>query len=736
MASHRELNKLTTNMNTIPSNGRPSRNSQGIHNMFLHPIEYTASQSDQQHTPVNTPLPRNVLTSNNPKWDSTLADTPSSQRQVESFTPCVRQNVRFVDSSGKPLQPGTVIIGNKILFVVSNNGKIYNFTGGSFKQLYVTDPSEYKFLVSLANSPSTFSSIINSVISLLPSFGSKQTNDNIANEKQIQTVIETSNTEAFNNNDNVILNVSTDTIADVDVSEFTDISTDAVHHEHHDNMPQHENLFQDSIRNEMLTHYNRIVIGSFKEFSQSININNLAEVLHVLKELNFVVANRAPELALYYNMPLEPWQITAEEVPNLVRAHLNHTTAYNMEHSVRGRPRSRGNQHHWYSRQLSLLPRYNQHSERSETCFHLNRNYSYTHHHVISQHNSPHTFRNTPNTVNNLANPVTAQSPNTSNIIESLQSQIIGLQTQALQQSTLNSIKIFDGNNKSKFTLWMQSVANAAKLCNVDTLTIALSKLQGPPLKSACFLELKEVSSGKQLNWHSLKKHLTTNYLEIPYDTHAINAYNNLHQGSDESTSAYLHRAQDILEHIHNTSNMTSIPAIGTNHAKILTGLRDSRLCNKLAESKAKKWTTMCQVLQDVADMVVDFRRSCGYSLPTFEAQYVSPTNSSSSYRSNKPATRNIQQLSNWQEKPKCWFVRQTLQKGLSNSPQTKFPPKYKSTKDKQHNLIKVYHTKFQDRRQINELYTPVSAPAKNSTISFQNSRTSCWKTRMTPQHD
>ena len=35
---------------------------------------------------------------------------------------------------------------------------------------------------------------------------------------------------------------------------------------------------------------------------------------------------------------------------------------------------------------------------------------------------------------------------------------------------------------------------------------------------------------------------------------------------------------------------MSSSTAIGTNHAKILTGLKDSRLHNKLAESKAKKW--------------------------------------------------------------------------------------------------------------------------------------------------
>ena len=139
---------------------------------------------------------------------------------------------------------------------------------------------------------------------------------------------------------------------------------------------------------------------------------------------------------------------------------------------------------------------------------------------------------------------------------------------------------------------------------------------------------------------------------------HTINAYDNLHQGSNESTSAYLHRAQAILEHIHNTCDMTSIPAIGTNHAIILTCLQDSRLCNKLAESKAKKWTTMSHVLQNIADMAIDFKRSHGYSFPTFEVQYISLTNSSSSFRFNKPSTRNVQQLSNQQEKPKCWHYQ------------------------------------------------------------------------------
>ena len=351
---------------------------------------YTTSQSDQQGTPVNTLLPRGVLTKNGSDQDSSSLGTPPSWRQVKTFTPCVRQNDRFVNLSGKPLKLSTIIICDKIPVVVSNNGKIYNFTEGSFKQLYVTDPSKHKFLVSLANSSSTFSSIINSVIGLFPRFSSKQTDSNKhKNEHIVQSVIKTSNSETLSNNGYKGINVSTDTIAKVDVSDLVDLSSNAIHHDACNNPSLHENLFQDSTRNEMLIRYNRIVIGCFKEFLQSINTNNLAEVLQTLKELNFVLANRAPELAAHYNMALELHKISAEEVPDLVKAHHHCNTACNPEHSVRGRPHSRGNQYHWYSWQSSPLPRYNQQSERSDTCFHSNRNYGNTHHHINSQHNSP-----------------------------------------------------------------------------------------------------------------------------------------------------------------------------------------------------------------------------------------------------------------------------------------------------------------------------------------------------------
>ena len=158
---------------------------------------------------------------------------------------------------------------------MSNNGKIYNFTGGRFKQLYVTDPSKHKFLFRLANSPSTFSSIVNSVIGQFPRFSSKQTNsDKHKSKSQAQSIIKASSSETLSNNSNKGMNVSTDTISEVDVSDLVDLSSDAVHHNVHDNPSLHDNLFQNSMRKEMLTHYNRIVIV-FSRISFSLLIQTI-----------------------------------------------------------------------------------------------------------------------------------------------------------------------------------------------------------------------------------------------------------------------------------------------------------------------------------------------------------------------------------------------------------------------------------------------------------------------------
>ena len=150
-------------MTITAGSGRPSRNSQGICSMLLNPTRPTTLLWDAPSTPVNSQLARSILPDNR---NHTASDTPNTpitisaqDKQVEALTPCMRQHDRFVNPSGKWLQPGTVIVCEDLPFVVSSNGKIYNFTGGYMKQLYIADPSKHKFLDKATNGPSTFSNI-------------------------------------------------------------------------------------------------------------------------------------------------------------------------------------------------------------------------------------------------------------------------------------------------------------------------------------------------------------------------------------------------------------------------------------------------------------------------------------------------------------------------------------------------------------------------------------------------
>ena len=74
--------------------------------------------------------------------------------------------------------------------------------------------------------------------------------------------------------------------------------------------------------NEILSHYNYILIGCFKDIFQHVDTNNLSAVLQALKEHNCILANRAPELSADYGIPLQPQQVPAEEVPDFVSVYL------------------------------------------------------------------------------------------------------------------------------------------------------------------------------------------------------------------------------------------------------------------------------------------------------------------------------------------------------------------------------------------------------------------------------
>ena len=142
---------------------------------------------------------------------------------------------------------------------------------------------------------------------------------------------------------------------------------------------------------------------------------------------------------------------------------------------------------------------------------------------------------------------------------------------------------------------------------------------------------------------------------------------------------------------------MSSITAIGTKHTIILIGLKDGKLCNKLAESKAKKWTNMVQVLQDITEMAVNFERSRGYSLPSFEVNHTSAysnhnSNNSQHNMSSKLPTKETQQPILRLEKLESWHCQgDHLKKDCPTVPnQSKsLHSKSQINKDKQCKLIR-----------------------------------------------
>ena len=130
---------------------------------------------------------------------------------------------------------------------------------------------------------------------------------------------------------------------------------------------------------------------------------------------------------------------------------------------------------------------------------------------------------------------------------------------------------------------------------------------------------------------------------------------------------------------------------------------------NKLAETKAKKWTNMAQVLQDVTEMAVSIERSRGYSLPSFEVNHTSAysshnPNSNQHYRSSKLPTKETQQPHPKPEKFKCWQCQgDHLKKDcptITNQRKSKHS-KPQENKEKQCELFRSFQKKFRSKRKV-----------------------------------
>ena len=144
-------------------------------------------------------------------------------------------------------------------------------------------------------------------------------------------------------------------------------------------------------------------------------------------------------------------------------------------------------------------------------------------------------------------------------------------------------------------------------------------------------------------------------------------------------------------------------------------------------ESKAKKWTKVAQVLQDVAEMAVSFKRSRGYSLPSFEVNQTSTYSSKNptSYQhhsTNKLHMKETQQPQTKPKKLKCWQCQGDHVKKdcpIVTSQSRSKHSRLLDNKEKQCKLFKSFQKKIQNKKGIvNEI-----AKASDDDSSFQSSK-------------
>ena len=167
------------------------------------------------------------------------------------------------------------------------------------KLLYITDPSKHKFLVKEANRLSTFTDILDSVLGLLPGFHKWQNQPYNAKdvEDQEQATPEASTIETIStmdsgknlemgnhvNNtteDNDFLNDKHNTS---DLADFY-VNTSTQNEMHNSGLFPTKTAFPSTqTYNEMLSHYNHILKGCFKDIFQHVDTNNLSAVLQAWK---------------------------------------------------------------------------------------------------------------------------------------------------------------------------------------------------------------------------------------------------------------------------------------------------------------------------------------------------------------------------------------------------------------------------------------------------------------------
>ena len=170
---------------------------------------------------------------------------------------------------------------------------------------------------------------------------------------------------------------------------------------------------------------------------------------------------------------------------------------------------------------------------------------------VPEQRRFPHApYNNT-----NIDNHTDVNSPNFLNVLDSYSSK------KAIIKTSLNSIPEYDGSYKAVTIPWLDHIEMVAENTGIDPLEVGIGKLKGLALGN-----ITAIHKAGHLMWYSFSQWLIEHYSNEPYMSDTMYAYSHLMQGNEEPTTQYLSRPKVLLEHIHHTTKVSSIPGVGWNN--------------------------------------------------------------------------------------------------------------------------------------------------------------------------
>ena len=97
-----------------------------------------------------------------------------------------------------------------------------------------------------------------------------------------------------------------------------------------------------------------------------------------------------------------------------------------------------------------------------------------------------------------------------------------------------------------------------AENTGINPLNVGISKLKGFALG-----DITTIHKEGHLTWYNFRKWLIEHYSNMAYTSDAMYTYSHLSRGNEEPTTQYLSRAKVLLECIHHTDKLSSIPSVG-----------------------------------------------------------------------------------------------------------------------------------------------------------------------------